>query len=80
MSAPLAVGDGPAATPVPGAARHSWFEDAQALFTASLWPTLGAERPPVLLGLSERFLLAAYVAWLWAAADGTGLRRARDAV
>jgi hypothetical protein len=51
-----------------------------ALFAASLWPTLGAERPPVLLGLSERFLLATYVAWLWATADGTGLRRARDSV
>jgi hypothetical protein len=42
------------------------------LFVASLAPTLGAERPPVLLGLTERLLLAAYVAWLggcalWAA-------------
>lgn len=45
---------------------------AFALFVASLWPALGAERPPVLLGLTERLLLAAYVAWLggcafWAA-------------
>jgi hypothetical protein len=37
-------------------------------FFASLWPTLGAERPPVLLGLTERLLLAAYSAWLWASA------------
>ena len=48
-----------------------------ALFTASLWPTLGAERPPVLLGLSERFLLAAYVAWLWATADATAFDERR---
>jgi hypothetical protein len=39
------------------------------LFVASLWPTLGADRPPVLLGLSERVLLAAYVVWLWTMVD-----------
>jgi hypothetical protein len=33
-------------------------------FFISLWPTLGANRPPVLLGLTERVLLAAYIAWL----------------
>jgi uncharacterized membrane-anchored protein YitT (DUF2179 family) len=27
--------------PVPGAVRHTWFEDAQALFTASLFISLG---------------------------------------
>jgi hypothetical protein len=39
------------------------------LFVASLWPTLGADRPPVLLGLSERVLLTAYVLWLWTMVD-----------
>lgn len=39
-----------------------------ALFALSLWPAIGADRPPVLLGLSERVLLAAYVAWMWTAA------------
>jgi uncharacterized membrane-anchored protein YitT (DUF2179 family) len=29
------------ATPAPGTVRHSWFEDAQALFTASLFISLG---------------------------------------
>jgi hypothetical protein len=38
------------------------------LFVASLCPTLGAERPPFLLGLSERVLLA-YVVWLWVMVD-----------
>lgn len=38
------------------------------VFFASLWPTLGAERPPVLLGLSERVLLVVYVTWLSASA------------
>jgi hypothetical protein len=43
------------------------------LFAASLWPTIGAERPPVLLGLAERVLLAAYIGWMWTAA-GAGCR------
>ena len=42
-----------------------------ALFAASLWPTIGADRPPVLLGLWERVLLLAYVAWMWTAARGS---------
>jgi hypothetical protein len=37
-------------------------------FFASLWPTLGAERPPVLLGLTERVLLAVNLSWLGASA------------
>jgi hypothetical protein len=37
-------------------------------FFASLWPALGGDGPPVLLGLTERVLLAAYVAWLSASA------------
>ena len=51
-------------------------EGASSLFVASLWPTLGADRPPVLLGLSERVLLAAYVAWLWTTVDATAEGRA----
>jgi hypothetical protein len=43
---------------------------ALVVFMASLWPTLGADRPPILLGLSERLLLAVYVAWLLASAYG----------
>jgi uncharacterized protein DUF998 len=50
---------------------NAWAAVASlALFAASLWPTIGAERPPVLLGLSERVLLGAYVAWMWEAARG----------
>jgi hypothetical protein len=37
-------------------------------FLTSLWPTLGANRPPVLLGLTERVLLAANLAWLMTSA------------
>ncbi len=37
-------------------------------FFASLWPALGGDGPPILLGLTERVLLAAYVAWLSASA------------
>ena len=39
--APLPASDSTPAAPVPGAARHSWLEDAQALFTASLFISLG---------------------------------------
>ena len=39
--APLEASDPLTLTPVPGSARHSWFEDAQALFTASLFISLG---------------------------------------
>jgi hypothetical protein len=49
-------------------------------FFLSLWPTLGAERPPVLLGLTERALLAAYLAWLAASAHhGMRVRAGRHA-
>jgi uncharacterized membrane-anchored protein YitT (DUF2179 family) len=41
VSAPRAAGDDPAPTPAPRSVRHSWFEDAQALFTASLFISLG---------------------------------------
>ena len=41
MSASPAAGDALEPTPVPGSARHSWFEDAQALLTASLVISLG---------------------------------------
>ena len=40
------------------------------LFFASLAPVFVRPGPPVLLGLSERVLLALYVAWLAAAAHG----------
>ncbi|MBL8211788.1 MAG: DUF998 domain-containing protein [Bryobacterales bacterium] len=43
-----------------------------ALFLGSLWPAVIGNRPPVLLGLTERLLLALYMAWLWlAAAEAT---------
>jgi hypothetical protein len=38
------------------------------VFLASLWPTLGEDRPPVLLGLSERVPLTVYLTWLSASA------------
>ena len=43
MSAPrpLESSDPTTVTPVPVSPRHSWFEDAQALFTASLFISLG---------------------------------------
>lgn len=37
----LAPGEPPSPTPAPATARHSWFEDAQALFTAALFISLG---------------------------------------
>jgi uncharacterized membrane-anchored protein YitT (DUF2179 family) len=41
VTGPLEPGESPGGTPVPGSARHSWFEDAQALFTAALFISLG---------------------------------------
>jgi hypothetical protein len=46
-----------------------------ALFAASLTPVFVRPGPPILLGLSERILLAAYSAWIVTAA--AGLIRAR---
>lgn len=39
--APLETSDSITVTPIPGPVRHSWFEDAQALFTAALFVSLG---------------------------------------
>jgi uncharacterized membrane-anchored protein YitT (DUF2179 family) len=36
-----APGETPSPTPAPESTRHSWFEDAQALFTAALFISLG---------------------------------------
>jgi hypothetical protein len=40
------------------------------VFFASLLPVSDSFRPPILFGITERLLLAAYAAWLCAAAIG----------
>jgi hypothetical protein len=48
------------------------------LFAGSLIPVFVRPGPPVLLGLSERVLLAVYAAWLVAAGRGVARRGARS--